>query len=336
MHYHSPRAYEFLRQTFNNHLSHSVTIRSWYANSDLNTAPNVINEHCLNVLRKKVSEKAEKGEKLICSLIFDEVNIHKHIQWSNKERKLIGYATTGNKEANQDEAHNEETKSDVANQALVFMVCAVNDSFQLPISYYFINSLDADSKKDLVEKIIETLMDCNIIVSNVTFDGLQSNKKLCKLLGAALNVYSPFFKPSIRVRGQNIQIFFDACHMLKLVRNQLSTKETLFDYNGNPIDWQYFVDLVHMNDRGFNLMHKMTRKHIEWRNRKMKVDIAVQTLSESTASSMEFLMKKELPEFADAEHTIKFVRVFNTLFDIFNSKHDMHNVRKCNKIYKRT
>lgn len=319
MHYHSPRAYQFLRETFNNHLPHSGTIRSWYVNSDLNTAPNVINERCMNVLKKKVIEKAEKGEKLICGVVFDEVNIRKHIQWSNKERKLIGYSSI-----RKNDTEDGKKNPDVANQALVFMVVAVNDSFQLPVSYYFISSLDADKKMSLVEKLIEQLMDCNVVVSHLTFDGFAANKKMCKLLGAVLNVYSPFFKPYIQIRNERIYIFFDICHMMKLVRNNLSLKETLFDINGNEIHWQYFIDLVRMKDLGFVLTHKMNQSHIDWRRKKMKVDLAVQTLSESTAASMEFLMKKEVAEFYGAEHSIKLIRIFDPLFDVFNTKHDQN------------
>lgn len=324
MHYHSPRAYEFLCETFDNHLPHSGTIRHWYANSDLNTAPNVINGHCINILKKKVLDMAEKGEKLICGVMFDEVNIHKHVQWSNKERKLVGYASMSNNNTAEFEVQDEPTKAEIANQALVFIVSAVNGSFQLPVAYYFISSLNGGTKKCLVEKIIEELMDCNIIVSHVTFDGFQANKTMCSLLGAVLNVYSPFFKPYIRVRNQTIHIFFDACHMLKLVRNNLSIKETLFDINGNPIRWQYFIDLVRMNDRGFVLTHKMTQSHINWQKKKMKVDLAAQTLSESSAASMEFLQSKDVTEFVGAEHTIKFIRTFNTLFDVLNTKHDQN------------
>lgn len=315
MNYHSPRAYEFLRESFDNHLPHTSTIRSWYANSDLNTLPSVINEQCLNILQRKVNEKSEKGEKLICGITFDEMNIRKHIQWSNKERKFTGYSSLENdSQAKQ--------KSNIANQALVFIVTAVNDSFQLPIAYYFICSMDGHNKKALVEKIVHSLMDCGIVVSHITFDGAQANKTMCKLFGAELNVYSPFFKPYIRIRNKNVYIFFDVCHMLKLVRNRLATNEILFDYAGNEIRWQHVVDLAHFNSRGLNLPNKLNQSHIDWKNKKMKVDLAAQTLSESTASSLEFLMKKGVEEFMSAEPTVKFTRMFNNLFDVLNTKDD--------------
>lgn len=286
-------------------------------NSDLNTAPNVINEQCLNILRRKVIEKAEKGDKLVCGVLFDEVHLRKHIGWSTKERKFVGYTT---EDGNDSEPEAKRAKSDIVNQALVFIITAVNDSFELPIAYYFINSMSGIHKKNVVQKIIEAVMDCNVIVSHVTFDGFEANKKMCKELGAVLNVYSPNFKPYIRVRDQNINIFFDVCHMLKLIRNRLSTKEVLYESNDNEIRWEYFVDLVRMRDRGFELTHKMSQKHIEWQKRKMKVDIAAQTLSASTANSIEILMENGLPEFQDAGYTIKFTRMFNSLFDVMNTK----------------
>lgn len=280
----------------------------------MNAKPNEIIPQCLNIIERKVSEKEKLNEKLIISVKFDEVHIRKHIQWSNKDQKLVGFDVKNSGDG--------KTKSDVANQALVFYVNAVNDSLDLPIGYYFINSMNAEEREQLVGKVLKTLIDCNVCVAGLTFDGFAANKSMCRLFGATLNVYSPVFKPYITVNDQKIYIFFDICHMIKLVRNRLSAKEVLIDDKGNEIKWQYFVDLVRMKDSGFALTHKMTRAHIDWRRNKMKVDLAVQTLSASTANSMELLMNKGLPQFAGAGPTIEFTRVWNTVFDIHNSKND--------------
>lgn len=320
LHYHSPRAYEFCRKTFNNHLPHAHTITSWYANSDLNTEPNTINNQVLNILKKKSEHKlSQTGEKLVVGLLFDEIHIMKHVQWSNSTHKLIGYANTDNITTD-----SSEQKLDVANQALVFIVNGVNESFQLPIAYYFIKSMNGDEKKRLVEEIIGHLIDSGIVVSNVTFDGAQANKTMCKLLGADLKIDSPTFKTYFEVKGQRVYIFFDSCHLIKLIRNRFATGNVLFDSEGNEIRWQYFIDLVNMKNNGYTMTHKMTRAHIEWWHKKMKVDLAVQTLSESTAASMEFLMHKNIQKFTGAEHTIKFIRVWDRLFDVFNSKKELN------------
>lgn len=88
MNYHSPRAYEFLRETFKNRLPHPTTIRSWYSNSDLNTTANVINKQCLNILRRKMMEKAQEGKKLLCSLLLDEMHIRKHVQFKTTNQSI--------------------------------------------------------------------------------------------------------------------------------------------------------------------------------------------------------------------------------------------------------
>lgn len=279
----------------------------------MNARPNEISPQCLNIIKRKVAEKEEKNEKLIISLKFDEVHIRKHIQWSNKDQKLIGFDVNNKRD--------ETNKSDVANQALVFYVNAANDSLDLPIGYYFINSMDGKEREQLVRKVLEALIDCNAIVAGLIFDGFQANKTMCNEFGANLDVFSADFKPYITVKEQRICIFFDICHMFKLVRNRLAAKEELFDEE-NKIKWQYFIDLVQLRKSGFSLTHKMTRAHIEFAQNKMRVYLAVETLSDSTANSMELLMNKGLPQFAGAEHTIKFIRVFNTLFDILNTKHD--------------
>lgn len=51
----------------------------------------------------------------------------------------------------------------------------------------------------------------------------------------------------------------------------------------------------------------------------MNVRLASETFSESVASSLQFLMEQNIPEFQGAQPTIDFVRRMDKLFDIFNS-----------------
>lgn len=90
----------------------------------------------------------------------------------------------------------------------------------------------------------------------------------------------------------------------------------------STLQWEYFENLVDMETRGLSMTHKMTRAHIDFQRKKMKVDLAVQTLSESVAANFEFLIKNNALQFLGAEATIKFTRIFNVLFDIFNTKNN--------------
>lgn len=86
------------------------------------------------------------------------------------------------------------------------------------------------------------------------------------------------------------------------------------------IQWCFFkalVDYGRQND--FNLTHKMNGRHIDFKNKKMNVRLAVQTLSNSTANSLQFLMEHQIPGFEKAGPTIKFARHFDSLFNIMNT-----------------
>lgn len=72
LHYYSPRAYEYVRETFSKHLPHAGTIRSWYANCNLDARPG-ITKQCLDVIEERADEKKKNGSQLVVSLSFDEV-----------------------------------------------------------------------------------------------------------------------------------------------------------------------------------------------------------------------------------------------------------------------
>ena len=50
------------------------------------------------------------------------------------------------------------------------------------------------------------------------------------------------------------------------------------------------------------------------------MELAAQILSDSVASSLEFCLKEGIPGFQGCEATIRFLHVFNCLFDILNSR----------------
>lgn len=64
----------------------------------------------------------------------------------------------------------------------------------------------------------------------------------------------------------------------------------------------------------------MTKRHIEWADRKMHVRTAVETMSESTAKGMEFLMANEHDGFGGVAPTVEFIRFIDTQWDVFNTQ----------------
>lgn len=306
----STSAYKYVRNTFENHLPAPSTIRTWYSASDMDCGPG-INEKCLDILKQKAEQRKAEGGELICSLIFDEMAIRKHIQYSHSSKKILGLVTYGN-----------NTNEPIfASQVIVFMVSGIDEYFQIPIAYHFISSIDKQKRAELLSTVIDSLHNTGVIISNVTFDGHPSNKPMCEILGANLNIYSSSFQPHIIANnGAKISIILDPSHMIKLVRNTLGNHKVLRNEHHDEIKYNYLEQLVEYTKKGFAMTHKLNQRHMQWGKNKMNVAIAVQMLSSSTADSIDFLMQEGYEEFKDAEPSIEFIRMFNNLFDIFNTK----------------
>lgn len=316
--YFSGRSYDFVRKFFNNNLPGRSTIRSWYANSDLDCTPG-INSTSLKLLKQKALENKEKGRELVCSLCFDEMYIRQHMQWCHSSKIMLGLPTLGD---------NSNPMEDVllAKQVIVYMLNVIDERFQIPIAYHLITSLNGHERAEFLKEIIGKLTNIGVIIINVSFDGPSANGAMASLLGANLDVTSINFWPYFfNGNGNKIFIIYDNCHMLKLVRKTIGDVGTMLDGRNEKIQWSYFKKLIQFSKaKGFALTHKMNKKHIEFRKNDMKVQLAAQTLSASVAKSMIFLKNNDFEEFKDASATAEFAQIFNDLFDIFNTKNVMN------------
>lgn len=123
------------------------------------------------------------------------------------------------------------------------------------------------------------------------------------------------------INKERIYIFLDPCHMEKLIRGRWATCRVFYDSADNKIEWRYIEALYEYSCRNDFRTHKLTKKHIQWKRNSMNVRLAVETFSESVASSIEYLMKIGVPEFQGAQSTVDWIRRMDTLFNIFNSRH---------------
>src|SRR5688572_2750174 len=250
---------------------------------------------------------------LLCSLIFDEMSIRKHVQWNGKEN--IGFVDLG--------TGIDDDSMPVATEVLMFIVVPLNAAWKLPVAYFLIDGLAADVKSNLVLEAINRLHAVNVRIVALVCDGPTTNFAVGSKLGASFtvdNMKSYFIHPANHF--WKVHIIFDAAHMLKLMRNILAEKGILTDQNNKQIRWQHIKDLYALQDReGLKAANKLKRSHIEWYQQKMKVSLAAQCMSRSVANALEFLGQDlGLPQFADVAPTVAFIRVIDRLFDILNSK----------------
>jgi hypothetical protein len=75
---------------------------------------------------------------------------------------------------------------------------------------------------------------------------------------------------------------------------------------------------------GLRLDNKLKMAHIKWKQQRMKVNLAAQAFSSSVADAIEYCANElKLPQFQGSEATVKFLRTFDRLFDILNSRNPL-------------
>lgn len=303
--FHSPKAYEYVRKTFDNALPHSSTIRSWY--SSIDAKPGHMRE-AYDHLKRMASTK-----KYSVCISMDEVSIRQQVQYIAADDRHTGYVTYGF-DGNGEKPH--------ATKALVFMVQGLTEPFKIAVSYFFINSLKSHQKAMLLMEVVDMVFDTGMDVRCITADGDPNNLAAFTFLGADLNSFEPFIV-SAKASNQKIYITLDACHMLKLARNLIGNYGTIWNAKGESIEWSYFVKLVKYQ-KDTELQNqigavKMRRKHLEFDKCKMSVHIAAETMSRSVAKGFRHLKMIKPNEFEKVDPTEEYVVYINDAFDILNS-----------------
>lgn len=107
-------------------------------------------------------------------------------------------------------------------------------------------------------------------------------------------------------------------------------KKSVVDGNNRFVKYDFITKLHNLQQsEGLHLGNKLRAAHLAAFRKKMNVKLAAPLLSESVATSLEFCMMEKMPEFFGAEATVKFIRVFNQLFDVFNSRNLRAKSFKC-------
>ena len=105
------------------------------------------------------------------------------------------------------------------------------------------------------------------------------------------------------------------------MRNTFGKWGTLVSRDGGKISWQFLVELHIEDTEGLRLANKLKKTHIKWKQQKMKVNLAAQALSSSVANALEYCVNElKLPKFQGCEATVEFIRMFDHLLDILNSR----------------
>jgi len=209
-----------------------------------------------------------------------------------------------------------------ATKALVVVGVGINGYWRLPLAYYLTDGTNAELQHSLLLAVICKLWEACCVVVSVTFDGLAANQKTLQLLGCNFdpqNLTSVF--PHPECPSVSVAAIFDPCHMMKLARNTLNEYQIIVVPGLGKAKWQH-VEFLHskQNVEGLTLANKLTEAHLKFKTQKMKVRLAVQVFSSSTARALEYLRLSGCPEFKDSLPTEVLLSKLDKLFDILNSR----------------
>ena len=110
--------------------------------------------------------------------------------------------------------------SQLATNALVFMVVSINDKQKITAGYFLIHKINGSQKANLVTQCLILLHDVGIKIVALTFDGLGANIKMASDLGCDFSKLDKMVTTFSHPKSQEkIAVFLDPCHMLKLIRN---------------------------------------------------------------------------------------------------------------------
>jgi len=163
LHFYSTKAYNFTRSAFNNLLPHPSTIQRWYLVVDGNPG---FTKEALEAIKQKCSIKD-----VICNLVIDEMSIREHIQYQGQQ--YHGFVDCGTGLQSETPATN----------VLVFMAVAINSSWKVPVGYFFIKSLTASERANILNTALKLIHETGAICRSVTFDGAAVNISMTNILG---------------------------------------------------------------------------------------------------------------------------------------------------------
>lgn len=194
--------------------------------------------------------------------------------------------------------------------------------WKVPLGYFLTAGISAETQGQLVRQAISKLYECDIRVVALVMDGHPVNQSMLHTLGcnmAISNMKTSFLHPCDP--NFTIYTFFDACHLIKLVRTALHDLQEIYIDKSKSVKWFYIAELNKTQEvEGLHAANRLTRRHINFSQQKMKVKLATQTLSNSVAKAIELLRKLGYESFSNSQPTESFITLFNDLFDIFNSR----------------
>ncbi|CAG9112952.1 unnamed protein product [Plutella xylostella] len=314
----SPKAYRFL-STFCI-LPKRTTLQNLLRSVPLTTG---INEKNIVELRKRVKKLPKRHR--ICALLFDEMALAPGVTYDRNRDEIIGFNDDGKKK-----------EGVICDHALVFMVRGIIKKFKQPVSYTFCrSSTKTMSLKEQIKEIIGEIQKTGLrVVATVCDQGATNRAAINSLLEdtrtTCIKEDKEWSGGYFQLGNSKIYPIYDPPHLLKGIRNNLLTKDLIFEIDGEKgvAKWSHIEELYTRKPGfdGLRLVPKLTAEHVKPKFiPKMRVKHCAQVFSRTTSVALGFLAEcGKLPD--ECKHTARLLRRFDDLFDSVNgSYHQVMN-----------
>ena len=309
----SPKAYSHLRDHQILSLPSRSTLQRYM---DIVRAECGVSQECLNLLKEKVSTRAERHG----ILIIDEIKLRVGVKFDVRNLKFSGLIDLG-------EFTSAKDQKNPADYGLVFMYRPFMGSWTQTVAMFLSKGPTRSAiLSKLMVKVIVALESLDLWVDAVVCDGGATNRGMWKEFGisgcvhnAKNSVQHPCPSPSTST-DRRLYLLSDYVHLVKCVRNNLLNRK-FFNFEDGLVRLQHYIDLHKLDslNGGLKAAPKLTEAHINPNNlQRMNVRLAVQLFSNSTADALQFYTSTGMLH--DTEATISFTRRMNKLFDILNAK----------------
>ena len=159
--------------------------------------------------------------------------------------------------------------------------------WKLPVAYFLVRGLKHDVLAGIIrETLFRAKEECDIDIFNVTMDGHTTNVSAYESLGAKLKVETvselkTYFPHPSDKADYVVSVYLDPIHMFKLIRTTLADyKEFIWPGHGT-VKWIYIHRMHQLQEKhGIRLGgNKVNHRHINFRQNKMKANLAIQTMA---------------------------------------------------------
>ncbi|OXA48299.1 DNA transposase THAP9 [Folsomia candida] len=173
LHYHSPKAYRFLRHYLT--LPHPSTIASWMKSSDCGPGYN------LDVISRLGEARLSDTNNVMTDvvMIIDEMAIRRALVWDSSKHCYVGFVDYGTSDI--DEPENPQLASNV----LVCMIAGISGGWKCPIGYIYTDKVNGETQRAFLHKAFVLLEEQQFNVWALISDGCTSNVSLFEGYGVS-------------------------------------------------------------------------------------------------------------------------------------------------------